>query len=285
MWLSTQGIVTFVKDTIFDLVRKFSGETHGSSNLADENIFVMGGKSGEYMPLSYAKKHLKNIKTEADLQKEGFLFSSLDYLESGDFFTWYKDQFGKKLSIKQSREVGVLYHPNQRDILEAISIADRAFEILKNQHVLMNGKNLPVQLGEWFAKSIFGLRQIKSSSQRGFDFYTNDMKRVEVKVHWNDFSSPKGVKLKKSYLELSDYAIVMYISKNLMIRDILFLDSNYILRKFGVKGHTIFLKDSEVSHYFFSVSDKHFERMVNKNMLMRFANTNLVMKLSDSIGL
>lgn len=272
-----------MKDDIFELARQFSSEPHGSTNFGEDGIFVMGEKNGHYVPFSYIKKHRPTIKRESDLQKGGFLFSSLDYLDQSDFFPWYKAQFGKKLTIKKSRDIGVLYYPNQGEILDAISIADKAFEVLKEQNVLMNGKNLPVQLGEWFAKSIFGLRQIKSSSQRGFDFYNNQEKRVEVKVHWNDFSSPKGVKIKKSLLELSDYIIVMYVSKNFMIRDILLLDSSFTLRKFDAKGHTVFLKDPDVGKYFFSFSDKHFDKVINKGMLMRFANPNLVMKLADRL--
>ena len=42
----------------------------------------------------------------------------------------------------------------------------------------------------------------------GGDFYL-DGKRAEVIVHWSDVSSPKGVKLKKSLIELSDYTIIM----------------------------------------------------------------------------
>jgi hypothetical protein len=75
----------------------------------------------------------------------------------------------------------------------------------------------------------------------------------------------------------------MYISKNFTIRDILFLDSEFILRKFDTKGHTIFLKDQDVSGYFFSKSDKHFDKVVNRNALLRFASPTLAMKLEDRL--
>lgn len=273
----------FVKKQVFNHARQFSSEPHGTTNYGEDSIYIMGEKNGHYVPLSYLIKHCDLVSDVSDLQREGFLFSSLHYLETSDFFPWYKSQFGRKLTIKKGKEVGVVYFPNQKEILNAITITDKAFEIFKEQNVLMNGKNLPIQLGEWYAKSIFGLRQIKSSSQRGFDFYDNFNKRVEVTVHWNDFSSPKGVKVKKSLLELSDYSIVMYVSKNFMIRDILLLDSNYILRKFEAKGHTIFLKDEDVSKYFFSVSSKHFDKVINKMMLMKFASPTLVMKLADRL--
>jgi hypothetical protein len=147
----------------------------------------------------------------------------------------------------------------------------------------VNGKNLPVQLGEWYAKIIFGLHQVKSSSQRGFDFKTEGGKTVEVRVHWHDMTSPKGVKVKKSLIELSDYCIIMYVSKNFTIRDILFLDSEFVLRKFDAKGHTIFLKDQDVHNYFFSKSDKHYDKVANKMALLQFATPNLAMKIEDRL--
>jgi hypothetical protein len=108
-------------------------------------------------------------------------------------------------------------------------------------------------------------------------------KVVEVKVHWHDSTSPKGVKIKKSLAELSDYCIIMYVAKNFTIRDILFLDSEFILRKFDTKGHTIFLKDQDVASYFFSKSDKHFDKVVNKTALLKFASPTLALKLEDRL--
>ena len=48
---------------------------------------------------------------------------------------------------------------------------------LEKNLILNNRKKLPVQLGEWLCKSIFALKQEKTSSQRGFDFF-KDGKRV-----------------------------------------------------------------------------------------------------------
>lgn len=144
----------------------------------------------------------------------------------------------------------------------------------------MNGKNLPVQLGEWYGKCIFGLNQIKSTSQRGFDFFLgND--RVEIKVHWSDQSSPKGVKLKKSLIGLSQFTIIIYLSRNFMIREICFLDSGFIQRKFSGKGHTMFLKDLDISPYFFSQSDKHVDKVANSTALLKYANPNFAMKIAE----
>ena len=131
-------------------------------------------------------------------------------------------------------------------ILDQIEIVNKCYEILGQQQILLNGKNLPTQLGEWYAKCIFGLKQVKSTSQRGFDFVAQDGKRVEVQVEWSDVSSPKGVKIKKTLVDLSDYCIIIYVAKNFMIREVCFLDSEYVSRKFSNKGHTLFLKDTDV---------------------------------------
>ena len=85
-------------------------------------------------------------------------------------------------------------------------------------------------------------------------------------------------------MELSDHCILIYIARNFMIREICFLDSSFILRKFGGKGHTIFLKDSDVSQYFFSKSDKHYAKVVNTSALLKYSNPTLAMKLVEYFG-
>jgi hypothetical protein len=148
--------------------------------------------------------------------------------------------------------------------------------------ILLNGKSFPVQVGEWLAKSIFGLKQVKSSSQRGFDFMMND-NRVEVNVHWKEKSSPKGVKVRKSLINLSDSCLLIYLNSNFLIRDICYLDSDFVQRKFSGKGHSIFLKDSDVNAYFFSKSDKHFDKIVDKSAMMKFAAPMFAMKLDGRL--
>lgn len=219
-----------MKTKIFDLVREFSSGSHGASNYDKEDVFIMGEDEG-FVPLSYLAKKIPEVKSIQDLQSLGFMYSSYLYMDSSNFSGWFQKQFSKKLPAKLAKDVGILYYPDKKEIFDAVEVVDKAYKSLKKYHVLMNGKNLPIQLGEWYAKSIFGLMQIKSSSQRGFDFYDHQKSRVEVKVHWNDASSPKGVKIKKSLLELSSHVIIMYISRNFMIRDILYLDSEFILRR------------------------------------------------------
>jgi hypothetical protein len=272
-----------LKEKVYELAQKFSGSTHGSSDYDKDSIFVRGSTDKEYVPYSYLQKELPQIDGIYKLKSEGFVFSSYDFLEINDFDQWYQTQFNKRLSSKVMKNLGILHLPDQKSIFDTVEVVHQTFQILKDHKVLMNGKNLPIQLGEWYSKIIFGLHQIKSSSQRGFDFKTEEGKVVEVKVHWHDSTSPKGVKIKKSLAELSDYCIIMYVAKNFTIRDILFLDSEFILRKFDTKGHTIFLKDQDVAGYFFSKSDKHFDKVVNKTALLKFASPTLAMRLEDRL--
>lgn len=272
-----------LKNKVYEIAQKFSGSTHGSSDYDKDTLFVRGSNDREYAPMSYLQKEVPEIQNLNQLKAEGFVFSSYDFLEINEFDQWYQTQFNKRLSSKVMKNLGILHLPDQKSIFDTVEVVHQTFQILKDHKVLMNGKNLPIQLGEWYAKIIFGLHQIKSSSQRGFDFKTENGSTVEVKVHWHDATSPKGVKIKKSLAELSDYCIIMYISKNFMIRDILFLDSEFILRKFDTKGHTIFLKDQDVAGYFFSKSDKHFDKVVNKTALLKFASPTLAMKLEDRL--
>lgn len=272
-----------MKEIVYKLLEEFNKEAHGSSDYDKDDVYIMSDSTKEFVPFTFLKKKSDEINSVADLQGAGFIFSSSDFLDSFNFKEWFSTQFSKKLLLKDAKKIGILHLPDTRQIFNAVEMIDKSYEMLRAGFVLINGKNFPVQLGEWYAKCVFGLRQLKSTSQRGFDFVLNDGKKVEVKVHWNDSSSPKGVKVKKSLVELSDYTIVMYVSRNLMIRDVLLLDSDFVIRKFGEKGHTIFLKDGDVSSYFFSKSSKHFDKVVNKTSLMKFASPNLAMKMAERI--
>ncbi len=243
----------------------------------------MGEDDQDFVPWSYIQKHAAELNSMELLKAEGFVYSSYEFLELSSFDEWYQKQFQQRLSSKSMKSIGILHRPDQKAIFDTVEVVHKTYQILKEHKVLINGKNLPVQLGEWYAKIIFGLHQIKSSSQRGFDFKTSNGKLVEVKIDFHDTTSPKGVKIKKSLAELSDYLIVMYVAKNFTIRDILFLDSEFVLRKFDSKGHTIFLKDQDVQNYFFSRSDKHYDKVANKTALLRFCGPQLAMKLEDKL--
>lgn len=271
-----------MKTKIDELAKEFSSKTQGSSDFWKDDIYVIGANESEFIPYSFVAKKVDGVKDVASLQANGYAVSSLTYLELEDFDDWYHKSFNRKLTQKLKKEIQIVHYPDSKKIFEAVEIVDQVYRILKDHKVIVNGKNLPIQLGEWYAKSILGLYQKKSSSQRGFDFFTFDGKKVEVKTHWMDSTSPKGVKLKKSLIEMSDYTVIMYVSKNFMIREMLLLDSNFVIRKFSAKGHTIFLKDSDISSYFFSRSNKHYDKIVSRPMLMKFATPKLAVQIDDN---
>jgi hypothetical protein len=261
-------------------ISEFSQENQGSSVYFKEEYFVQGETTEEFAPFSFLIKKVENINNPHDLLKEGYIYQSYDFFGNVEFEKWYEKKFARNIKVSNTRKLTILKIPNNRSIFQSIEDISKAFSNLRQQKILLNGKNLPVQLGEWYARCIFGLYQKKSASQRGFDFLLND-KIVEVKVHWADFSSPKGVNIRRSLIQLSQYCIIIYVSHNLMIREICFLDSDYIIRKLGGKGHTIFLKDSQISSYFFSHSTRHKDKIANPTALLKFATPTFALKLTD----
>ena len=268
-------------ENLYQSVEIFSKETHGSSDYYKETVFVKGEKEDEFAPLKFLFKKLDAYSDKADLFKIGFVCDAFDLYDQPRFMTWYESQFSRKLKREDSKKITIIYLPDNKSIFDAIELVNKSYDVLRNQHIILNNKNLPVQLGEWYAKCVFGLDQLKSTSQRGFDFLLEG-KRVEIKIEWGDHSSPKGVKLRKSLADLSDYCIIVYVAKNFRIREICFLDSNFVVRKFSGKGHTIFLKDSDVTQYFFSSSLKHIDKVANPTALLKYATPVFAMKLSEA---
>ncbi len=268
---------------IFNLIGEFCKEPHGSTNYGKDEVYVKGDKPKEFAPLSLILKKIDSIKDEQALLRLGFIYSSYEIDEDLEFAEWYRFQFAKAVPANLRKRISVLYIADHKSIFDSISVVHQTYQRLRDHSIVINGKNLPIQIGEWYAKSIFGLKQIRSSSQRGFDFLIENDKRVEVKVHWNDRSSPKGVKIRKSLVKLSDYLIIMYVAKDFTIRDVCFLDSEFVARKFDGKGHTVFLKDNDLGQYFFSNSAKHFGKVINKSALMKFATPIFAMKLEGRL--
>jgi hypothetical protein len=263
----------------------FSSTTHGSSDYDKDEYFIMSDSRQEFAPFKYLQKKLPEYKDINSLLKVGFVYDSFELSNNQAFQVWFEKQFSKKLLRRDAKKISIVYTPNNKMILDQIGLINKSYEVLAQEQILLNGKNLPTQLGEWYAKCIFGLKQVKSTSQRGFDFVMGEEgKRVEIQVEWSDASSPKGVKIKKTLVDLSDYCIIIYVAKNFMIREVCFLDSEYISRKFSNKGHTIFLKDSDVSAYFFSKSSKHFDKIINPITFLKYASPNLAMKLSEKLS-
>ncbi len=267
-------------ENIFQEITNFSQETHGSSNYYKDNIYLEGSDQKEFAPFKYIQKKVVGLKSEASLFEKGFVCDSYELFHSSDFCSWYEKQFSRELKSSLSKNIHIYSLPDNKTIFDSIEDVYKNYSILREQHILINNENLPVQLGEWYAKCIFGLRQHKSTSQRGFDFYIGDRK-TEVKIHWSDFSSPKGLKLRKSLINLSENCILIYMAKNFMIREISFLDSNFIKRKFSGKGHTIFIKDSDISPYFFSNSNKYYNKVLNSTALLKYATPNFALKISE----
>jgi hypothetical protein len=271
-------------DKLNEEVKLFSSTTHGSSDYDKDEYFIMSESRMDFAPLKYIQKRVPEFQDINSLLKIGFVYDSFELSNNENFQVWYEKQFSKKLLRKDAKKISIVYVPNNKMILDQIGLINRSYEILAHEQILLNGKNLPTQLGEWYAKCIFGLKQVKSTSQRGFDFVMGDGKRVEIQVEWSDNSSPKGVKIKKTLVDLSDFSVIIYVAKNFMIREVCFLDSEYVSRKFSNKGHTIFLKDSDVSSYFFSKSSKHFDKIINPITFLKYASPNLAMKLSEKLN-
>ena len=266
---------------VFKQVEEFCLESRDVAEYGGDGIYIKGS-SPHYAPLSFLQKKMKDVSGPNDLLKKGFVFSSYNVGEDDPFVAWYIKQFDKKLSLHLRKKVAILYVPDHKTIFKAIEAIDKCYQILRDQQVIINNKNLPTQIGEWYAKSIFSLRQVGSTSQRGFDFFIGD-KHIEVKVHWGDRSSPKGVKVRKSLIRLSDHLVIIYVARDFTIRDICFLDSSFVEKKFDGKGHIIFLKDKDIAPYFFSRSAKHFNKVVNKMALMKFASSAFAIKLDGRI--
>lgn len=270
-------------ELIGGLVEEFCSATHGSTDYYKDDIFIQGANPGQFVPFKFLKKKIEGLESLDSLLKAGYCFTSFEYSERSDFKEWFEKQFSRKLEAKMQKDLQIVHKPNVQDVFKVLQSLDQAYDKLREEDILLNSKNLPVQLGEWFAKSIFGLKQMKSTSQRGFDFYLQSGNRIEVKIYWKEQSSLKGAKVKKSLVDLSEFVCIVYLAKNFTIRDICVLDSNFVMRKFATKGHTVFLKDPDLAPYFFSKSSKHFDKIMDKSALMKFASPTFAMKLDDRL--
>lgn len=257
----------------------YNSKKHGGSDHSNCLDYVVDKTKNQFIPLKFLFSK-KILKDEKQLFSLGYVQVALETYGEDLFKTWFEDQYSKKCSLEQARKISIYYIPNMNDIFSSVEKISRCYNDFRENLILNNRKKLPVQLGEWLCKSIFALKQEKTSSQRGFDFF-KDGKRVEVIIHWGDRSNPKGIKLKKSLVSLSEYTIIMLISDSLLIRDICFLDSEFILRKFPTKGHTIFLKELEVGSYYFSKSTKNLPKVVQSGTLLRFCTPKLATYLAD----
>ena len=131
-------------------VKEFSSKTHGNSESYKEKVFVKGDCG--YIPLKTLIKKVENLEDARGLQKIGFIFESYEFHPSEEFSQWFQETFSRKLTRSQEKGISILFIPDNSSILDSIEQASRSYEILRNKNILINGKNLPVQLGEWYAK-------------------------------------------------------------------------------------------------------------------------------------
>ena len=260
-------------------IEHFSGEgLRGPGNL-EEGFFVRSPRGDAlYAPLSAL-----NCGDGRELFSAGYVCESWSLASPPDFEGWFERHFGRKLTKSLAKKIFLLYIPNNDKIFAAVELLERAYGILLEERILLNRKNLPTQLGEWYAKTIFGLTQCRSTSQRGFDFFCEG-ERIEVKVEWGDVSSPKGVKIRKGLLERSARCIIVYLSDHLMIRDVCMMDSDFVLKKWSGKGSTVFLKDEDISRYFFSHSPKHLDKVQNPSTFLKYAAPTFAAKIFESFS-
>ena len=135
-----------MKELIDGLAEEFSSQSHGSSDYWKETQFIRGENDTKFLPLNYALKKSDQIKNIAELQSSGYVISSLDFLGLESFSDWFQNVFNRKLYQKDKKSILIIHHPDQKKIFEAIEIVDQVFKILQDHKVLINGKNIPVQI-------------------------------------------------------------------------------------------------------------------------------------------
>ena len=116
-----------MKNYVNESARDFSGQTHGSSDYWQDNVYVCGDKENEFIPLSMLVKNNENIEDIRSLQNIGYAISSLTYLELTEFDDWYNNVFNRKLSQKLKKTVNIVHLPDMKEIFKAVEIVDQVF--------------------------------------------------------------------------------------------------------------------------------------------------------------
>ena len=137
-------------DTVFAAIDEFSQEQHGSSNYGKDEIYVKGKDDGKYAPLSFLIKKIDSVNHFRDLLKKGFIFSSYDLEDDVQFFDWYKHQFSKKVPACIKRKASILYQADHKEIFNSIEVVHDCYNLLRQHKIVINNKNLPTQIGEWY---------------------------------------------------------------------------------------------------------------------------------------
>ena len=77
-----------MKNRIDEIISDFCSESHGSSDYWKDNFYVRGKDDNEFIPFRAVVKKDDSINEIAQLQKEGYVMSSLNYLELKSFDDW-----------------------------------------------------------------------------------------------------------------------------------------------------------------------------------------------------
>ena len=80
-------------EVLYREIEAFSGETHGSSDLYKEEVFVRGEGEDAFAPLKYLCKKIDGLDNFVKLQQAGFACDSYDLYEHPPFQKWYEHQF------------------------------------------------------------------------------------------------------------------------------------------------------------------------------------------------
>ena len=107
-----------------------------------------------------------------DVLRYGFVCESLELIEREEFHNWFEKTavLSKIKTYSSSQNTNCFQYLR---IPKSSMLSKRFIEDMKYLKIMLSfsmAKISLVQLGEWYAKCIFGLRQTKSTSQRGFDF-------------------------------------------------------------------------------------------------------------------
>ena len=246
-------------------------ESAEDTPLGDGDVFVQCPKGSS----RYAPFRALSCTDWCELLKIGYVCESHCLERFTDFQNWFEERY--QCPVKG---VYLLTIPQDTKVHNAAAMLMKAHQMLMGDCIVFNTKDIPVQIAEWYAKSIFGLVQCSSHCQRGFRFYRRDI-AVEVKVAWGEETSVRGVKIEKRALARSEYCIIIYLADSFMIQDICIMDAKFILKKWENKGEFVFLREEQISKYFFSRSSLHKKAVQNVSRLLQFSTPTFAKRMAE----
>ncbi|MEX0799549.1 MAG: hypothetical protein WD025_08890, partial [Bacteriovoracaceae bacterium] len=125
-----------MENSIYEAAKEFSSQSHGSTDLFKERLFVRGANDEEFVPLVHLIKKIDGVNSKQDLFAMGFVCSSLDFLDLKSFDVWWQKQFNKKLLQRDKKDISVIHLPDTKKIFDAVEIVNQVYQILKDHKVL-----------------------------------------------------------------------------------------------------------------------------------------------------